>query len=85
MIRRRTKKNESLKSVSKRADHERLDDLESRQAFSEDSIASLNDALVAQQQRIAALEKMLALVIERYREGMADAGPQGEEPPPPHY
>ena len=64
---------------------ERLDELESRQAFQEDSIASLNEALVAQQQRITYLEKMLELVIERYREGLADAGPVEEEPPPPHY
>ncbi len=68
-----------------RADGLRLEELESRQAFQEDTIAHLNEALVAQQQRIAYLEKMLELLIERYREVMPDSAPPGEEPPPPHY
>ena len=63
----------------------RLDELESRQAFQEDTIASLNEALVAQQQRIAYLEKMVELLIERYREAVPDAVAPGDEPPPPHY
>ena len=67
------------------ADKTRLDELESRLAFQEDTIASLNEALVAQQQRITYLEKMLALLIERYREAMPDSAAPGEEPPPPHY
>ena len=66
-------------------EEERLQELESRQAFQEDTIASLNEALVAQQQRIAYLEKMLELLIERYRESMPDTAVPGEEPPPPHY
>ena len=67
------------------AEKTRLDELEGRQAFQEDTIASLNEALVAQQQRITYLEKMLALLIERYREAMPDSAAPGEEPPPPHY
>jgi len=67
------------------ADKTRLDELEGRQAFQEDTIASLNEALVAQQQRITYLEKMLELLIERYREVMPDSAAPGEEPPPPHY
>jgi len=63
----------------------RLDDLEGRLAFQEDTISGLNEALVAQQQRIAYLERMLELLIERYREAMPDAAVPGEEPPPPHY
>ena len=66
-------------------EHERLDELESRQAFQEDTIASLNEALVAQQQRIAYLEKMLDLLIERYREVAPEMALPEEEPPPPHY
>ena len=64
---------------------ERLDELESRQAFQEDTIASLNEALVAQQARIAYLEKMLELLIDRYQAMVPDAASPGEEPPPPHY
>ena len=71
--------------MKRREPEDRIHELESRLAFQEDSIASLNEALVAQQQRITYLEKMLELVIERYREGIADAGPAEEEPPPPHY
>ncbi|TNF85764.1 MAG: SlyX family protein [Gammaproteobacteria bacterium] len=71
--------------MSDGTDKSRLDELESRQAFQEDTIASLNEALVAQQQRIAYLEKMLELLIERYREAMPDIAAPAEEPPPPHY
>ena len=60
-------------------------DLQSQLAFQEDTIASLNEALVAQQERIAYLEKMLELLIERYRDSMPDAAAPVEEPPPPHY
>jgi SlyX protein len=67
------------------ADKTRLDELEGRLAFQEDTIASLNEALVVQQQRITYLEKMLELLIERYREAMPDSPAPGEEPPPPHY
>lgn len=63
----------------------RLEELESRQAFQEDTIASLNEALIAQQQRIAYLEKMLELLIERYRQTQPDTAMPAEEPPPPHY
>jgi SlyX protein len=66
-------------------DGERLEELESRQAFQEDTIASLNEALVAQQQRIAYLEKMVDLLIERYREVAPDIALPEEEAPPPHY
>ena len=66
-------------------DGERLDELESRQAFQDDTIASLNEALIAQQQRISHLEKMVELLVERYRELAPDAVAPEEEPPPPHY
>ena len=66
-------------------DVERLDELESRLAFQEDTISSLNEALVAQQERIAYLEKMLVLLVERYRQSAPEAALPGEEPPPPHY
>lgn len=59
--------------------------MESRQAFQDDNIASLHEALVAQQERITYLEKMLELLIARYREEMPESGSPGEEPPPPHY
>ena len=71
--------------MSERTDLSRLDDLESRQAFQDDTIAGLNEALVAQQQRIVHLEKLVGLMIERFREEMPDVSLPEEEPPPPHY
>lgn len=71
--------------MSDGTDENRLVELEGRQAFQEHTIASLNEALVAQQERIAYLEKMLELLVERYREAMPDSAAPGEEPPPPHY
>jgi len=64
---------------------QRLDELESRLAFQDDTITSLNQALVSQQQRISHLEKSLALVLERFREKELDFDLPDEEPPPPHY
>ncbi|MEM8768538.1 MAG: SlyX family protein [Pseudomonadota bacterium] len=63
----------------------RIVELESRQAFQEDALSSLHDALVAQQQRIDQLEKMQTLIIERYRQSDPDIRLPSEEPPPPHY
>ena len=70
--------------MSERSDLDRLIDLETRQAFQDDSIASLNQALVSQQQRIDQLEKLLELMAERLRESELDVDPPPEEPPP-HY
>ncbi len=63
----------------------RIVELESRQAFQEDALSSLHEALVAQQQRIDQLEKMQTLMIERYRQSDPDIRLPSEEPPPPHY
>jgi SlyX protein len=71
--------------MSERTDLDRLDELGSRQAFQDDAIATLNEALVLQQQRIARLEKMLDLVVDRFREAVPDLVLPEEEPPPPHY
>jgi SlyX protein len=71
--------------MNERTDLNRIDELESRQAFQEDTIAGLNEALVSQQRRIVYLEKMLDLVIERFRETNPDLSLPAEEPPPPHY
>ncbi len=76
---------EANEKTSEGVDVRRLDELESRQAFQENTIAALNEALVAHQQRIAYLEKMLELLIERYRQAVPETVPEGEEPPPPHY
>lgn len=71
--------------MKKGTDLDRLDELESRQAFQDDTIASLNEELVSQQQRMAHLEKMLEMMVERFRQSVSDIDLPSDEPPPPHY
>ncbi len=66
------------------ADSAALVELQSRIAFYEDTTAQLNDALIAQQRRIDALERQVNSLAGRLREivNMPDA-PDDETPP--HY
>ena len=64
---------------------ERIGDLESRLEFQDETIAALNDALVAQQQKCFELEKTLKLLITQMKERPESPPPAGQEPPPPHY
>jgi SlyX protein len=65
---------------------ERIETLETRLAFQEDTIAALSDALIEQQTRIDHLEAMLKLVIERtLTQPDQDPAQEIAEPPPPHY
>lgn len=63
----------------------RLIDLETRQAFQEDTLIALNDALVQQQQHIERLQKQVLALVEQlhaqeeYVVGVPDIAP------PPHY
>lgn len=66
-----------------RSDGERIDELETRILFQEDTIARLNDALVDQQKRIDELETLINLAIEQLQKGHDDS--LETEPPPPHY
>ncbi|MDF0730601.1 SlyX family protein [Pseudomonas entomophila] len=63
----------------------RVIELETRQAFQDDTIQALNDVLVEQGQVIERLQLQMAELIKRYEEmvGQYEAG--GEEAPPPHY
>jgi len=63
----------------------RIVELETRQAFLDDTLVSLNQALVDQQQRITHLEQLLKLLIERFRAPELDLDLPAVEPPPPHY
>lgn len=65
---------------------ERLIDLETRLAFQEDLIQSLNQTVAQQQKQLDELQRIQNALIERMRL-LAEALPQapGEEPPPPHY
>lgn len=66
-------------------DHnERIDALETRIAFQDQTIEELNAALTAQWKTIDLLTKKLALIEEQVRSGSFIADPATEKPPPHH-
>jgi SlyX protein len=63
---------------------ERIDVLETRLAYQDEAIETLNKTITAQWQQIDALTRQLAALGERLSEAEANApGPSNE--PPPHY
>ncbi|WP_375599488.1 SlyX family protein [Devosia sp. Naph2] len=67
------------------AEHnERIDALETRVAYQDQTIEELNAALTAQWQSIDLLTKKLAMLEEQMRSGSYIADPATERPPP-HY
>lgn len=64
----------------------RVDELETRLAFQDDTIQALNDALATQQFELDRLRRSLELVAKRQADLAAQIpGDAGEEAPPPHY
>ena len=66
---------------------ERLDDLESRVAFQDDLIESLNEVVARQDREIALLTQRLADLASKFEDLAASSAPAagtGHEPPP-HY
>ena len=67
------------------AEHnERIEALETRVAYQDQTIEDLNAALTAQWQSIDLLTKKLAMLEEQVRSGSHIADPATERPPP-HY
>jgi SlyX protein len=64
---------------------ERVAELESRQAFQDDTIQALNDVLVAQQRSLDRLQLQMAALLKRQEEMGGQFETQEEEAPPPHY
>jgi SlyX protein len=64
---------------------ERINDLQSRLAFQDDTIQALNDALVAQQRVLERLQLQVAMLAKRQDEVSAQFGPSEDDAPPPHY
>jgi len=60
-------------------------DLETRQAFQDDTLQELNDVVVEQGRVINRLQLQMAELIKRYEEMVGQYGSEGEEAPPPHY
>ena len=64
--------------------NERIDALETRLTFQDETIETLNQAITAQWQQIDALTRQLANLSERLQEAEAHA-PGATDEPPPHY
>ena len=63
---------------------ERIDALEIRLAFQDETIETLNNTITAQWQQIDTLTRQFAALNERLREAEANA-PAATNEPPPHY
>ncbi|WP_085692554.1 MULTISPECIES: SlyX family protein [unclassified Pseudomonas] len=63
----------------------RVVELETRQAFQDDTIQALNDVVVEQGRVVERLQLQMAELIKRYEEMVGQYGSEGEEAPPPHY
>lgn len=64
---------------------DRVMELESRQAFQDDTIQALNDVLVAQQRALERLQLQIAALVKRQEEVGSQFETVEEEAPPPHY
>ncbi len=63
----------------------RINDLESRLAFQDDTIQALNDVLVTQQRVLERLQLQLAVLAKRQEDMQGQFGVSEEDAPPPHY
>jgi SlyX protein len=63
---------------------ERIDAIEARLMFQDETIETLNQTITAQWQQIDALTRQLAALKERLREAETNATRPANEPPP-HY
>lgn len=66
---------------------DRLIEIETKLAFQEDTVQTLNAVVCRQQQQIEQLEATVKLLIERYRQlsAQADDGDKPMHEKPPHY
>jgi SlyX protein len=64
---------------------DRLDRLEERLAFQDDTIETLNRTITEQWAKIDALTRQLSALNERLREAESQMPRPANEPPPPHY
>jgi SlyX protein len=63
---------------------DRIDALETRLTFQDETIEALNKTITAQWQQIDALTRQVANLAERLQAAEADA-PGAADEPPPHY
>ncbi|WP_407311735.1 SlyX family protein [Pseudomonas sp. nanlin1] len=63
----------------------RVNELESRLAFQDDTLQALNDVLVQQQRVVDRLQLQMAAMLKRHEELLGQFESSEEEAPPPHY
>lgn len=64
----------------------RIENLEAKVAFQDETIEVLNQELKAHQQQMAKMRRQLELYAEKLKEVQTSSVmPQASEPPPPHY
>ncbi len=63
----------------------RLEELESKVAFQEDTIQKLNEVVIEQDARIHGLETSLRLLVENLRDRATATEIEPQDEPPPHY
>jgi len=65
---------------------ERINALESRNLFQDDTIEQLSEELAVHQVQLAELKEQIQLVANRLKDaGSLSSGKEEIEPPPPHY
>ncbi len=62
----------------------RIEDLETKLTFQEDTIQKLNDVIVTCQTRVDEHDAMIRMLMEQVRTAEHIINPE-DEPPPPHY
>ena len=62
----------------------RIEDLETKLTFQEDTIQKLNDVIVTCQIRVDEHDAMIRMLMEQVRTAEHIINPE-DEPPPPHY
>ncbi len=68
------------------SEQQRIEQLEMKVAFQEDSIETLHNEIFEQQLKLQTLEKQLALLAARLKETQPNQlASEKEEVPPPHY
>ena len=65
--------------------NERIDALEARVMYQDDTIETLNQTITVQWREIDALKRQVALLSERLEEARAAGPPSPIDEPPPHY
>jgi len=65
---------------------QRLIELETKQAFGDDTLEQLSDTIALQQRQINELTEAVKLLHQQLKSVQNNPGTSGgEEPPPPHY